>query len=142
MSASRRVLVHLQPAAGPPVLAAFTDCLLASINLGKQQSGLVTVQLSDNRLILAPASLNTEHGSQDKSRSPPVQLTHPPFCPASCLSPSAALSLPEATRARGVDVGVVILLETADTRLLLTRRASHMRTFPGTWVPPGQSLSK
>ena len=31
----------------------------------------------------------------------------------------------------GVDVGVVTILETSDTHVLLTRRAKHMRTFPG-----------
>ena len=32
------------------------------------------------------------------------------------------------------------LLETFDGSILLTRRASHMRTFPNIWVPPGGSI--
>ena len=32
---------------------------------------------------------------------------------------------------------MVVILETRDSQVLLTRRASHMRTFPGVWVPPG-----
>lgn len=36
-----------------------------------------------------------------------------------------------------MDVGVAVLLESSDHRLLLTHRAEHMRTFPGIWVPPG-----
>ena len=31
-------------------------------------------------------------------------------------------------------------LETFDGSILLTRRASHMRTFPNIWVPPGGSI--
>ena len=30
-----------------------------------------------------------------------------------------------------------MFLETNDENILLTRRAKHMRTFPGIWVPPG-----
>ena len=29
------------------------------------------------------------------------------------------------------------IVETCDEQVLLTRRAKHMRTFPGIWVPPG-----
>ncbi|KAA0201146.1 hypothetical protein HAZT_HAZT003344 [Hyalella azteca] len=29
------------------------------------------------------------------------------------------------------------MLESSDERILITRRAQHMRTFPGVWVPPG-----
>merc|ERR1712179_602417 len=38
---------------------------------------------------------------------------------------------------RGIDVGAVVILETSDNKILLTKRAMHMRTFPGVWVPPG-----
>ena len=44
----------------------------------------------------------------------------------------------DATRDRGVDVGCALILESSDGRVLLTRRAAHLRTFPGIWVPPGK----
>lgn len=38
---------------------------------------------------------------------------------------------------RGVDVGVAVLLQTSDERVLLTRRAKELHIFPNLWVPPG-----
>lgn len=38
---------------------------------------------------------------------------------------------------RGVDVGVALVLQTSDDRVLLTRRAKELRIFPNVWVPPG-----
>lgn len=38
---------------------------------------------------------------------------------------------------RGVDLGVALVLQTADDRVLLTRRAKDLRVFPNVWVPPG-----
>jgi len=128
MASYKKILVYLQPPSSPsPVLARFTDCILTSLNL-QAHHGLVNVELKDDKLILSHPSSST---------TPPALLTHPPFCPAHCISPAEALALPMETQERGVDVGVVVLLETSDRSLLLTRRAQHMRTFPGTWVPPG-----
>ena len=125
MAPYKRILVHLQHSPGAaPVLANFTECILDSFNF-KNNSGNVSVELKDDNLILSPATTS------------PVVLTHPSFCPIHCLTPTAAESLAIETRQRGVDVGVVIVLETSDTKVLVTRRAKHMRTFPGTWVPPG-----
>lgn len=129
MAGYTRVLLHLRHDTGSaPVLAKFTDCVLTALHLDNH-SDQVVVELEDNKLILSrphPASV-----------SPPVLLSHPPFCPAHCLTPAQTQALPTDTVTRGVDVGVVVLLETSDKCLLLTRRAQHMRTFPGTWVPPG-----
>jgi len=66
-----------------------------------------------------------------------VLLSHPPFCPILHLSQDECTQLPSTTLTRGVDVGVVGLIQSTDRRILLTRRADHMRTFPRTWVPPG-----
>ena len=33
-------------------------------------------------------------------------------------------------------------METSDKNILLTRRARHMRTFPGVWVPPGGHIEQ
>lgn len=43
---------------------------------------------------------------------------------------------------QGIYVGVAIILESSDSRIMLTQRADHMRSFPKTWVPPGGHLGK
>merc|ERR1712098_539692 len=58
------------------------------------------------------------------------------------LTPEIASSIPPEVINRGVDVGVVTILETSDSHVLLTRRAKHMRTFPGIWVPPGGHIEE
>ena len=50
-------------------------------------------------------------------------------------------NLPEDIVSRGVDVGAAVVLESCDGSILLTRRARHLRIFPGLWVPPGKYLS-
>lgn len=69
-----------------------------------------------------------------------VPLKRPSFCPIKHLSVSEAAAIPLDVRERGVDVGVAILLQSSNQRLLLTRRASHLRIFPNVWVPPGGHL--
>ena len=88
---------------------------------------MVKCELTDNKLILSPAS----------SDNNVVLLTHPSFCPILQLSSDDQLNLPPDIQTRGINVGVVNILETRDQHLLFTRRAKHMRTFPGVWVPPG-----
>ena len=128
-AAYTRVLVHLAPPQGGAARpAAFAQCVLSALQPDHTHSTLVNVELWDGKLLL---SLPTA------SSPPPVLLTHPAFCPAHRLTARQAAALPEEAVGRGVDVGVVVLLETADHHLLLTRRAAHMRTFPCTWVPPG-----
>ena len=65
-------------------------------------------------------------------------LQRPGFCPIHSLTPSLTSQLSDATLGRGVDVGCALILESSDGRILLTRRAAHMTTFPGIWVPPGK----
>ena len=48
--------------------------------------------------------------------------------------------LPNEISERGIDCGAVTLLESCDGKILLTRRANHLRTFPGIWVPPGKQI--
>ena len=55
---------------------------------------------------------------------------------------SASAPMPTLGSDRGVAVGVCVLVESSDGRVLMTRRASHMRTFPGVWVPPGGHVGK
>lgn len=62
---------------------------------------------------------------------------HPTFCPVSCMDDGICASLPEATLSRGINTGVAVILESADGKILLTKRAPHLHTFPNIWVPPG-----
>jgi 8-oxo-dGTP pyrophosphatase MutT (NUDIX family) len=68
-----------------------------------------------------------------------VQLQHLPECPMKERFEEAASGV-EAGRRVGVDAGVVAVVESSDQHVLLTRRAAHMRTFPGLWVPPGGGM--
>lgn len=65
-------------------------------------------------------------------------LQHPSFCPIRNLSPIEDSRLPDDIKHRGIDVGAAVILESADNKILLTRRSKHLRTFPGVWVPPGK----
>nr|XP_006823775.1 PREDICTED: nucleoside diphosphate-linked moiety X motif 17-like [Saccoglossus kowalevskii] len=64
-------------------------------------------------------------------------IQRPSFCPIHCIKSDQISAVSESVLQRGVDVGVVTLLRTKDKRTLLTRRAQHLRIFPGIWVPPG-----
>lgn len=61
---------------------------------------------------------------------------HPTGCPCRFLTPTDIARLP--SKEQGVGVGVSVLIQSSDNRVLLTRRAKHMRTFPSVWVPPGK----
>lgn len=61
------------------------------------------------------------------------------FCPFKYLSVAEAAAIPLDVQSRGVDVGVAILLQSANQKVLLTRRASSLRIFPNVWVPPGMA---
>ncbi|XP_066949851.1 nucleoside diphosphate-linked moiety X motif 17-like [Macrobrachium rosenbergii] len=65
------------------------------------------------------------------------RFQHPSFCVARKITSADREALPPEIRERGVDVGVSALIESKDGSILMTRRALHMRTFPGVWVPPG-----
>ena len=53
------------------------------------------------------------------------------------MSKNQREELPSETASRGIDVGCAVILESGDGKILLTRRATHLRTFPNVWVPPG-----
>ncbi|TSK34761.1 Nucleoside diphosphate-linked moiety X motif 17 [Bagarius yarrelli] len=93
-------------------------------HLGDQAT--VNCSLENNQFLLC-------EGSQERA----VPLKRAPFCPIKLLSPSEAALIPPDILQRGVDVGVAILLQSANQRLLLTRRAHGLRIFPNVWVPPG-----
>ncbi|XP_022111436.1 nucleoside diphosphate-linked moiety X motif 17-like isoform X2 [Acanthaster planci] len=87
----------------------------------------LSCSLDDNKLIM----------SQPVDKADGIVLKHPPFCPLHNLLPDQVADIPDSTLHRGIDVGVATLLWSSDRKLLLTRRATHLKTFPGVWVPPG-----
>ncbi|XP_055860296.1 nucleoside diphosphate-linked moiety X motif 17-like isoform X2 [Biomphalaria glabrata] len=128
----RRILVSLLT---PPLgerFADFSECILCHFGY-KEDHGYLNVDLKENKLILS----NTGHDEREK-----ILIKHPAFCPAKHLTSDITHSLPEEIRTRGVDVGVAIILESSDGKILLTRRAPHLSTFPGVWVPPGGHLEE
>ncbi|KAM4872589.1 LOW QUALITY PROTEIN: nucleoside diphosphate-linked moiety X motif 17 [Thomomys bottae] len=69
---------------------------------------------------------------------PPGGSSHqrPSFCPFAALEqqPRARAALPGD---RGVGLGVAVLLQSKDQKVLLTRRTGTLRVSPNLWVPPG-----
>ncbi|XP_027228660.2 nucleoside diphosphate-linked moiety X motif 17 isoform X1 [Penaeus vannamei] len=145
-SGYKRVLVHLRKTSAVESYqkAKFSECILDF--LGFCGDGMVECHLEDNRLLIQPSAMantleNTKMATNVK-KTPSYKLVHPPFCPVQHLDEDGIASLDPEIYNRGVDVGVAVILESIDNRLLLTRRAPHMRTFPKTWVPPGGHIEE
>ncbi|XP_071477449.1 nucleoside diphosphate-linked moiety X motif 17-like [Diadema antillarum] len=128
-SIPQKVLVHLRrKSQGFYERAVFKQCILDYLGFTGTR-GEVTCRLEGDQLMLSPVDPQTDEDC--------ILLKHPSFCPLRHLSPDDVPSIPEEILERGVDCGVATLLWSADHYLLLTRRASHLRTFPNVWVPPG-----
>ncbi|XP_063054031.1 nucleoside diphosphate-linked moiety X motif 17 [Engraulis encrasicolus] len=128
MEKVRRILVHLSRDKSVPQCAKFVQSITGHFARSPIDDHVrVNCSLENNRFILYEAG---EKGSQ-------TQLTRASFCPFKHLTDSEAAAIPEDILDRGVDVGVAVLLQTANQRLLLTRRAATLRIFPNVWVPPG-----
>lgn len=119
----RKVLVHLSRENAAPQCARFVQSITG--HFSSQDEALVGCYLDDNRVILG--------GGRGKL----VPFKRPTFCPFKHLSVTQAAAIPLDVQNRGVDVGVAVLLQSANQRVLLTRRAASLRIFPGIWVPPG-----
>ncbi|XP_069508895.1 nucleoside diphosphate-linked moiety X motif 17 isoform X2 [Ambystoma mexicanum] len=63
-------------------------------------------------------------------------------CPIKNMDESQVAALPEDVRSRGVDVGVAVILQAANSKVLLTRRSSALSIFPNVWVPPGGHIEQ
>jgi len=141
MSAVKKVLVYIRKAPSSiPVIGQFTDCVVDILSNDSPNHAFVTCELLDNKLTLTPTSKRNIECNSSENPLPQLKgslLTHPSFCPILNLPPKDLPAIPSDVLNRGIDVGVVTLLESSDNRVLLTRRAKHMRTFPGVWVPPG-----
>ncbi|XP_005158331.1 nucleoside diphosphate-linked moiety X motif 17 isoform X1 [Danio rerio] len=126
MEKVRRILVHLSKENAAPQCARFLQSITGHFVGSAEDQATVSCSLENNRFILG-----------DRLCDGGVPLKRASFCPIKYLSDSEAVSLPSETLSRGVDVGVAVLLQSANQKLLLTRRASSLRSFPNVWVPPG-----
>ncbi|CAL4099913.1 unnamed protein product, partial [Meganyctiphanes norvegica] len=121
------------------VEADFSTCLMDYFHVDGDVIQ-VAWTLQDNKILLQPADLSREDngGLISKEVSFAInRLQHPVYCAVHHFHPKDIYKLPKEIVHRGVDVGVSIILESQEGHVLITRRASHMRTFPNVWVPPG-----
>uniref|UniRef100_A0A8C4REG7 Nudix (nucleoside diphosphate linked moiety X)-type motif 17 n=1 Tax=Eptatretus burgeri TaxID=7764 RepID=A0A8C4REG7_EPTBU len=122
-----RVSVFLVRKLSPTVCAKFTQSVTGYFNECSDVAR-VCYKLAGTRLLIA-----------DKDELPDgenVLLKRAENCPIKLLSKQQAIELTR-LRACGVEVGVSVILQSSDHNILLTRRASHLKLFPGYWVPPG-----
>ncbi|XP_068425805.1 nucleoside diphosphate-linked moiety X motif 17 [Clinocottus analis] len=123
MDKVRRVLVHVCGEQAAPQRALFVQSVTGHFSNEGDDEVEVSCSLEKRQFILYRGGGTT--------------LKRPTFCPIKHLSVMEAAAIPLAVQQRGVDVGVAIILQTANQRVLLTRRAKELRIFPNVWVPPG-----
>ncbi|XP_038595610.1 nucleoside diphosphate-linked moiety X motif 17-like [Micropterus salmoides] len=126
MDKVRRILVYVCKERAAPQRAQFVQSITAHFSDGGEDEVEVNCSLEKNQFILYRG---------DKGRG--IPLKRPAFCPIKHLSATEAAAIPLDVQQRGIDVGVAILLQTANQRVLLTRRSKELRIFPNVWVPPG-----
>ncbi|KAM9352783.1 nucleoside diphosphate-linked moiety X motif 17 [Symphorus nematophorus] len=129
MDKVRRILVFVCKDRAAPQRAQFVQSITGHFSDGGADQVEVNWSLDKNQFILSRG---------DKGRGTP--LKRPAFCPIKHLPVTEAAAIPLDVQQRGVDVGVAIILQTANQRVLLTRRAKELRIFPNVWVPPGGHL--
>ena len=127
-----------------PVLGQFGECVVSTfLKIKYKEMALEVMEdkisaalevgvhcdLAPQGLILGLDTPNR----QTTTMTSPILLRHAPFCPMLHL-PSDYIFKQNYT---GIAVAVAVILESADSKVLITRRPSHMRTFPNVWVPPG-----
>ncbi|XP_064620601.1 nucleoside diphosphate-linked moiety X motif 17-like [Lineus longissimus] len=129
--AGKRILVYIQSIAQNKLnQAQFTESIFNHFTCEGNITD-VCARLHENRLVVSePVKKDDEY----------VRLRRPSFCPIHCMRQEERNELPDSVLNRGVDTGAAVLLESCDGKILLTRRAKHLRIFPGTWVPPGGHL--
>ncbi|KAK2845195.1 hypothetical protein Q5P01_011854 [Channa striata] len=126
MDKVRRILVHVGKEGAASHQALFAQSVIGQFSSSGEDEVKVNCCLDNNRLILFRG---------DKGQA--VPLKRAAFCPIKHLSIKEAAAIPLDVQQRGVDVGVAIVLQTTNGRVLLTRRAKELRVFPNVWVPPG-----
>ncbi|KAM3918919.1 nucleoside diphosphate-linked moiety X motif 17 [Leptodactylus fuscus] len=128
MESAKRVLVYLSKESSLLQRAKFVQGITGYFASGNPDRAVVNCGLDHNRFIIS---------DQPFTGSRKTELQRPSFCPIKNLTADQTASLPEETTGRGVDVGVAILLQSVNKRILLTRRSKELHIFPNVWVPPG-----
>ncbi|KAM9294065.1 nucleoside diphosphate-linked moiety X motif 17 [Gastrophryne carolinensis] len=128
MEPAKRILVYLSKEGSLRGRAHYVQSVTGQFCSSHSDWTIVSCGLDQNRFVISDRPF---HGSAH------ARLQRPSFCPFKHLSAHQADLLPEPIRNRGVDVGVAILLQTANRKVLLTRRAETLNIFPNVWVPPG-----
>ncbi|XP_061462888.1 nucleoside diphosphate-linked moiety X motif 17 isoform X4 [Rhineura floridana] len=123
-----RVRVYLSKEKSRPQRATFPQSIAGHFCAAEEDSWMVNCGLDQHRFLIS---------DREFPGSNRVLLQRPSFCPIKHLSEAQVACLPLETRERGVDVGVAILLQSANQKVLLTRRSKHLNIFPNIWVPPG-----
>ncbi|XP_030248563.1 nucleoside diphosphate-linked moiety X motif 17-like [Sparus aurata] len=126
MDKMRRILVYVCKDGAAQQRAQFVQSITGHFSDGGGDEVEVNCSLDKNQFVLHRA---------ERGRGIPLQ--RPAFCPIKHLSVTEASAIPLDVQQRGIDVGVAIILQTANQRVLLTRRAKELRIFPNVWVPPG-----
>uniref|UniRef100_A0A1A8Q1M0 m7GpppN-mRNA hydrolase NUDT17 n=1 Tax=Nothobranchius rachovii TaxID=451742 RepID=A0A1A8Q1M0_9TELE len=129
MNKVRRILVYVWRDRAAPQQAPFLQSVTGFFTDGGDDEVEVNCLLEKNQFILS-----------EGDRGHRIRLKRPSFCPIKHLSASESAVIPLDVEQRGVDVGVAVLLQTVNQRVLLTQRAKHLRIFPNVWVPPGGHL--
>ncbi|XP_050401028.1 nucleoside diphosphate-linked moiety X motif 17 [Patella vulgata] len=127
-STGKNILVHLKKCEKLSA-ARFTQCIIDYFVTTVATRMEISVELIDDKLIISD--------TKQTATAQWVQFYHPPFCPFHHLSTNQASEITEEIAERGINVGVSVLVESCDDKVLLSRRAAHLRTFPSIWVPPG-----
>ncbi|XP_077320094.1 m7GpppN-mRNA hydrolase NUDT17-like isoform X3 [Lithobates pipiens] len=127
MESAKRILVYLSKENSLLQCARFVQGITGQFSSGHEDKAVVNCGLDQDRFVISDRPFSGSSG---------VRLQRPSFCPIKILNPDQAARLPEQIRGRGVDVGVAILLQTANKKVLLTRRTKTLSIFPNVWVPP------
>lgn len=129
MDRVRRILVYVCKDRAAPQQAQFVQSVTGLFSDCGADEVEVNCSLEKNQLVLSR-----------RAEGRGTALKRPAFCPIKHLSHTQAAAIPLDVQQRGIDVGVAIILQTANQRVLLTRRAKELRIFPNVWVPPGGHL--
>ncbi|XP_074979072.1 m7GpppN-mRNA hydrolase NUDT17 isoform X5 [Caretta caretta] len=128
MESLARGLVRLAKGSARPERAGFLQSITGHFCAPHEDEAMVSCGLDQNQFVISDSEF---------PGSTRILLKRPSFCPIKHLEERQAATLPEALRGRGVDVGVAVVLQSVDRRVLLTRRAKNLSIFPNIWVPPG-----
>lgn len=133
--------------------AAYGECLFDALPRGSETRGtfaterlvcLKEITREDGGLdvILLPGESEANGALGLAGAIPLGHAADLPSCNSKACPPRELKRLEQRVRARfeHVKIGVVVIVEDADGRVLLTQRPSKMRIFPRAWVLPGGAV--